>query len=632
MSVPNGARLGPYEILGLIGAGGMGEVYRARDTRLDRTVAIKVLPTQLADSERRQRFEREARAVSALSHPNICSLYDVGNQDGIDFLVMEYLEGETLAARLAKGPLPKDQLVRYALQIAEALAQAHRHGVLHRDLKPGNVMITRGGVKLLDFGLAKLSQPHASTAAASELLTLSQDLTAKGTILGTLHYMAPEQLEGKPTDARSDIFSFGAVLYEMATGRKAFAGQSAAGVIASILKQDPAPLTDREEGMPDALDRVIRKCLAKDPDSRWQTASDLATGMEWAVEGGAETTRTADVRLPARARLAWLLAAGLLVTIGILVVISLRGRETLRPTHAIRFAVPPPEKTTLSPAAPAVSPDGSLLAFLAVTERRSLIWIRAIDSLVARPLAGSDLASTMFWSPDSRFLAFIAGGTLKKIELSTGSVSTICDADANSQGDWNDDGIIAFSLSRTQPLYRVHMAGGVASQLTTIDRSTADVSHSWPQWLPNGRDFLYFVRTTLRETTGIYAASMTSPITSPKLIAESYAAGRYAPGRSNSEGRLLFLNGDTLMAQSFNNSNLTLTGEPIRVAEQVGGLMSDYAGNPGFSISRNGVLACHNITGPSAQLVWLDRAGTGAETKTFRTSGLIPSSHGMATA
>ncbi len=614
MVFPKGARLGPYEILGLIGAGGMGEVYHARDSRLDRAVAIKILPAQLADSERRQRFEREARVISTLSHPNICSLYDVGHQDGIDFLVMEYLEGETLAARLAKGPLPPDQVVRCALQIVQALVHAHRHGVLHRDLKPGNVMITRAGIKLLDFGLAKVSQPPFDSAL-SESPTLSQDLTAKGAILGTLQYMAPEQLEGKPTDARSDIFSFGAVFYEIATGRRAFPGQSPASVIASILKQDPSPL-DAGGAIPPTLDRVIRRCLAKDPDSRWQTALDLATGIEWAVEGGPEYTHTGNVRTPASARLAWVFVAALLVTIGILVLITARGRETPRQTQAIRFAVSPPEKTTLSPAAPAVSPDGTLLAFLAVTEGRSMVWIRAIDSIGARPLPGSDLASTMFWSADSRFLAFVAGGKLKKIELSTGSVSTICDARVNSQGDWNNDGAIIFSLSSSEPLYRVPAAGGIPSRLTTLDGSRADLLHSWPQWLPNGREFLYFVRTSLRETTGIYAASLDSPTSPPKLIAESYAAGRYAPDRNNRSGRLLFLNGDTLMAQPFDHSTHSLTGEPMRVAEGVGGLMQDYAGNPGFSISRNGVLAYHNIKGPRAQLVWLDRAGVPAETIT----------------
>ena len=443
--------------------------------------------------------------------------------------------------------------------------------------------------------------------------TQTTPLTGEGTILGTLQYMAPEQLEGSEADARTDIFALGAVIYEMATGRKAFEGKSQASVISAIMSSEPPALSTVQAMAPLALDHVVKTCLAKDPDARWQTAHDVLVELKWIAGGGGAlqvADRAAALRFRKRAWLGWIVAAVLLVTLGILVLITVLGRETARQTHAIRFAVPPPEKTTLSPAAPAVSPDGSLLAFLAVTEGRSIIWVRAIDSLVARPLAGSDLASTMFWSPDSRFLAFIAGGKLKKIELATGSVSTICDANSNSQGDWNDDGTIVFSLSMAGPLYRVQAAGGVPTPLTALDRSRGDFSHSWPQWLPNGQDFLYFVRTGLRETTGIYAASLSSATAASKLIAESYAAGRYASIRGSSRGHLVFLKGDTLMAQSFNHSSLTITGEPMRVAEQVGGLAVEYAGNPGFSISRNGVLAYHSITGPRSQLVWLDRAGT----------------------
>ena len=513
MPLQPASRLGPYEILASIGAGGMGEVYKARDTRLDRTVAIKVLPEHLSSNPQlRERFEREAKAISSLSHPHICPLYDVGHQDGVDFLVMEYLEGETLASSLQKGPLPPERALEYAIQIADALDTAHRHGVVHRDLKPANIMLVKTGAKLLDFGLAKVRAAEA-TPGMTALPTQTTPLTGKGTILGTLPYMAPEQLEGCEADARTDIFALGAVIYEMATGRKAFEGKSQASVISAIMSSEPAALSTVQAMAPLALDHVVKTCLAKDPDARWQTAHDVLVELKWIAGGGGAlqvTDRAAALRFRKRAWLGWIVAAVLLVTLGILVLITVLGRETARQTHAIRFAVPPPEKTTLSPAAPAVSPDGSLLAFLAVTEGRSIIWVRAIDSLVARPLAGSDLASTMFWSPDSRFLAFIAGGKLKKIELATGSVSTICDANSNSQGDWNDDGTIVFSLSMAGPLYRVQAAGGVPTPLTALDRSRGDFSHSWPQWLPNGQDFLYFVRTGLRETTGIYAASLSS--------------------------------------------------------------------------------------------------------------------------
>src|SRR5712692_10057581 len=320
MAILPGKRLGPYEILSAIGAGGMGEVYRARDTRLDRIVAIKVLPAHLADEpERRERFEREARTIASLNHPHICVLHDIGRQDGIDFLVMEYLEGETLAQRLLKGPLPLDQVLQYAVEISDALDKAHRKGVTHRDLKPGNIMLTKTGTKLLDFGLAKLKQEVApANVPLSELPTVDDPLTAKGIIVGTLQYMAPEQLEGKEVDARTDIFAFGAVVYEMATGKRAFEGKSQASVIGAILKDDPPPMSSLQPMTPPALDRTIKTCLAKDADARWQTASDLTRELKWIAEGGSQVTLapTAAVKgMHAVGRRALILAFGVVVLV-----------------------------------------------------------------------------------------------------------------------------------------------------------------------------------------------------------------------------------------------------------------------------------------------------------------------------
>ena len=382
-----GRRFGPYEILAPIGAGGMGEVYRAKDTRLDRTVAIKVLPAHLVgNAESRLRFEREARAVSSLNHPHICTLHDIGQQDGIDFLVMEYLEGETLAARLKKGPLPPDQVLRYAIEIADALAHAHRPGVFHRDLKPGNVMVTKSGVKLLDFGLAKLRGPKADAvdAGASALPTLSEGLTVKGTILGTLQYMAPEQLEGKETDARTDIFAFGAVVYEMATGRKAFEGKSQASVIAAILHLDPPPISTLQPVSPPGLDHVVKTCLVKDPEERWQTAHDVEVQLKWVAEkAGADGAREPiEPRRSWRLRLFWPLAGAVAVLLVALAVVSYFHCAPAT-GGAFRLSVLPPEKTTFGYVA--VSPDGRRLAFDALdASGKYQLWVRPLDSLTAQ--------------------------------------------------------------------------------------------------------------------------------------------------------------------------------------------------------------------------------------------------------
>ncbi len=413
MPLSQGTRLGPYEIVAPVGAGGMGEVYRARDTRLDRTVAVKVLPARLAaNPEFRQRFEREARVISSLNHPHICVLHDIGRQDGIDFLVMEYLEGETLAARLARGALPTEALLEYAGQMAQALAAAHRQTVYHRDLKPGNVMLTKTGAKLLDFGLAKVGPtagPQGAGVNLSVLPTQALDLTQKGTILGTFQYMSPEQIQGKEADARSDIFAFGAVLYEMATGHKAFEGKSVASVIAAIIDSEPTPIATLQPASPPLLDQLVRKCLEKDPEKRWQSALDVASALGWAGEG-AKGRPGHEARGRPRAW-GWIAATAVLALAASLLA-AVHFREKPPEAQTTRFIIEPPEKTRFM-LRPVLSPDGRHIAGSVQSGKGFQVAIRSLDSLATRLLPGTDLGFHPFWSPDSRSLAFFAGGNLK---------------------------------------------------------------------------------------------------------------------------------------------------------------------------------------------------------------------------
>src|SRR5437867_41196 len=391
MTLTAGSRLGPYEILTLIGAGGMGEVYKTRDTRLDRTVAIKVLPSRLSLShEARLRFDREAKAVSSLNHPHICTLHDVGQQEGVEFLVMEYLEGETLAARLEKGTLALDQVLRTAIEIASALDKAHRQGLIHRDLKPANVMLTKSGAKLLDFGLAKLQglEAGSATAGVSALTTEGRNLTAEGTILGTFAYMAPEQLEGKEADARADLFALGVLIYEMATGKRAFQGKSQASLISAIMSFDPQPISALQPMTPPALDRVVKVCIAKDPDERWQTSHDVMLQLTFIAEGGPQAASSASVAARrGRENLGWIVA-GVLLLAG-LAAIALYPRQSTPDARVIRPSVSPPDATTVESIS--VSPDGRRLAFVAMgPDGRSLLWLRPLDSFAAQPAVGTE--------------------------------------------------------------------------------------------------------------------------------------------------------------------------------------------------------------------------------------------------
>jgi serine/threonine protein kinase/dipeptidyl aminopeptidase/acylaminoacyl peptidase len=584
----------------------MGEVYRAKDTRLDRTVAIKVLRSHLSDNaDTRQRFEREARAVSALNHPHICTLHDIGHQDGMDYLVMEFIEGESLADRLANGALPAEQVFRYAIEIADALDKAHRAGIVHRDLKPGNIMLTKSGAKLLDFGLAKLqSSGPVLVSGLTSLPTELHPLTGEGTILGTFQYMAPEQLEGKEADHRTDLFAFGAVVYEMATGKRAFTGKSQAGLIGAIIKDNPPPISAIQPMVPPALDRVVRKCLAKDPDERWQSAHDLMDELTWIAETESQASKPDAVAVERknRERVGWLGLTALLLITALILAIAYFQRSPAE-VRAVRFLIHPPENssfvsTGLTAGPVTVSPDGRRLAFVATTaEGRNLLRVRSLDAISPQALTGTEGASWPFWSPDSRFVGFFAQGKLKKIEASGGPALTLCDASEGRGGTWNRDGVIVFARV-AGALHRVSDSGGVASAVTKLDEARAENTHRSPCFLPDGQHFLYVGSTRTGETATVYVASLESAESKLLLRANSNVA--YA------QGYLLFLVERTLMAQPFDAKGLETVGTAFPIAQQI---QSDSRRGV-FSVSENGVLAYQ--TGSvveGSQLTWLDRGG-----------------------
>jgi Tol biopolymer transport system component len=607
MSLTSGARVGPYEVISAAGAGGMGEVYRARDTRLDRTVAIKILPAHLSDNpEAKQRFDREARAISSLNHPNICTLYDVGHQDGMDYLVMEFLEGQTLADRLLKGPLPLDQVIKHGIEICEGLEKAHKTGVTHRDLKPGNIMLTKGGAKLMDFGLAKAAT-SGLPPASSLTMTMSgpsadQPLTARGMLVGTFQYMSPEQMEGKEADARSDIFALGAVLYEMATGQRAFTGKTQASIVAAMLASEPPPITQLQPLTPIALERVVKKCLAKDPEERWQSARDIRTNLEWITESDGLVSSTPVQHNPWRERAGWMLALVLLCTLGFVVASHDRAPLAAEP---VRFPVYPPEKAVFSgppnitvPVPQfALSPDGRALVFVAnASGADPVIWLRSIDQATPRPLPGTEYAQSPFWSPDGRWLAFFAAGKLKKIPVAGGPVQVLTDVADAFGGSWGADGSIIFG-KLSSAIFRVSSGGGTVTAVTKVE--TIMKAHRWPQFLPDGRHFLFHVQAGDPEHRGLYAGSLDGGIQKFLLHTESSAV--YA-----SPGYLLYVDGDTLLGQAFDAARLEVRGEPFTVAEHVG---RSTGFNIGASTSATGMLAYAAAILHRGRLTWFDRVG-----------------------
>ena len=608
-----GARLGPYEIVSILGAGGMGHIYRARDIRLNRTVAIKLLPEEFnARVDRRQRFQHEARLISALNHPHICALFDVGEQDGTAFLVMEYVEGETLEDRLTQGPLPATGLFRYAIEIADALDHAHRAQITHRDLKPANIMLTGDGAKLLDFGLAQ--GPALDIAAPDSTLSLpGGKLTGEGTIVGTLHYMAPEQLEGRTADARTDIFAFGTMLFEMATGKKAFEGQSHASLIASILTSDPPSISSARPAsgvglLPPALDHIAERCLAKNPDDRWQSARDLKSELEWVAARGAGSgiTETQN-RRRSRWWAAWA-AATVAALIGIVLIL---GRVSGSAGDVVRFTVPIPMGSTLSrgpiTTRLAISPNGRRIAFVTTTAGVNRLWVQSLDSLTPQALA--DGAESPFWSPDSQWVGFFAPGEgqLKKVPGSGGPARVICAAAIIDVPTWHRNGTILFAQTDVG-IFRVPADGGMPTQVTRLDATRREINHLWPAWLPDGRHFIYTATSLdahgIRAPRTIYVRSVDADDSVMLMRADSRMT--YAP-----PGYLLYVEQGTLLAQPFDADARTLTGDPIKVADNLAYYRT--TGNGGFAVSENGVLAYYGGTFTS-DLVWLDRSGRKTET------------------
>ena len=620
MGLSAGSRLGPYEIVAPLGAGGMGEVFRARDTRLDRTVAIKVLLTQFSgDAELKQRFEREARSISSLQHPHICTLHDVGEHEGVSYLVMELLEGETLAGRLQRGPMPIAEIVKVASQIAEALDRAHRSGIVHRDLKPGNVMLTKDGAKLMDFGLAKplamaaSSGTNASAPLLSAAVTLNtpspqlSPLTSAGTIVGTIQYMSPEQIEGREADARSDIFAFGAMLYEMATGKRAFQGKSQITVASAILEKDPEPVSAVHPQIPIAFDRIVQTCLAKDPEERFQTAHDVKLQLRWVLEPSSSASALPAKRTSPMRR--WIFA-----TVGTIgrIAASLGGywlADSRSQSEPVRSTIEAPDKVALDTigdfaGAPVLSPDGRKLAFAGhLPNGQRALWVRPLDSFEAQHLDGTDGAYAPFWSPDSNSIGFFANGKLNRIAATGGPVTALAPAANSRGGAWLKGDIIVYTPDFQTPLYRIGAGGGTPQVITKVDVNIHS-THRWPFALPDGQHFLYLATSHNGgdpEKNGIYFGSLDGKET--KFIVPSDGGAEYA------SGYLLYHAGTALVAQRFDPSSGKLTGGPLPVVDRVrndSGVWRTL-----FTVSQNGRLLYQQgrAEASGSQLIWRDRTG-----------------------
>ncbi len=605
MSLSTGAKLGPYEILSPLGAGGMGEVYRARDTRLDREVAVKVLPAHLSRNvEFKQRFDREARSISQLTHPHICTLHDVGHHDGTDFLVMELLEGESLAQRLSKGPLPLEQVLRHGAEIASALDAAHRKGVVHRDLKPGNVILTRTGAKLLDFGLAK---PAAVLESDPSAVTVSQPLTSKGTIVGTFQYMAPEQLEGAEADARTDIFALGALLYEMATGKRAFEGASRASLIASIMSAQPRPISELQPMTPPALDRLIRKCLQKDPDSRWQSAADVADELRWITEGGSQAAAAAVIptQRKAAALVGWCaaLAMGVLAATAWLVPDD---APLARPSH-LSVMLPGSDVVDagLENLAIALSPDGQSLAYCARTGSAINLYLRRLDQRDATKLPGTEGAYDPFFSPDGQWIGFFSNGKLRKVSVRGGIAIPLADSVESRSGAWVEEQTIVFVPTFGSPLMRLPAGGGTPEAVTTLIAEKRERTHRWPDVMPGGEWVLFTVGTI--DSPGGYDGSNVEAVSlrtgERRVLVSGGRMARFAP-----PGHVVFARGGVLFAAPIDPRDPKVTTAPLPVLDGVGG--EDTSGASHFSVSQDGTLAyVPGAADDMDELVWVDMEG-----------------------
>jgi len=624
MGLTAGTRLGPYEVIALLGAGGMGEVYRARDTRLNRDVAIKVLPRHLsASAEFQTRFEREAKSISQLSHPHICTLHDVGDHDGTSYLVMELLEGQTLASRLEKGPLPLELVLQFGAEIASALNAAHRKGVIHRDLKPGNIVLTKTGAKLLDFGLAKSSGVMESDPSA---VTVSQPLTSKGTILGTFQYMAPEQLEGAEADTRTDIFALGAVLYEMATGKRAFEGASRASLIASIMTAQPRSITELQPMTPPALDRLIRKCLAKDPDARWQSTADVADELRWITEAGSQVGTPTVGR--ARRRIRELLSWGATAAMAAIALMMWLLAETPTPPRLLHLSVTLPTTEVvdagLENLAIAISPDGQSLAYCARVSGGVNLYLRRLNQRDSTKLPGTEGAYDPFFSPDGEWVGFFSGSKLRKVSVRGGVSIPLADSVESRSGTWVDKDTIAFSPNFGSPVVRLPASGGTPQPFTTLNSEKRERTHRWPEAMPDSEWVLFTVGTVDSpggyDSATIEAASLKTG--ERRVLVTGGRMARYAP-----PGYLIFARSNVLFAAPIDPRDPKISGSPVPVLDGVGG--EDTSGASHFSVSRDGTLAY--VPGTDSELdelVWVDMNGkmepVGAPLRTYDTVRVSP--------
>ena len=608
MALTPGTRLGPYEILSAIGAGGMGEVYKARDTRLDRTVAIKILPEAFAaDADRVARFQREAKTLAALNHPNIAQIFGLEQAGDVHALAMEFVAGEDLSDRIARGPIPIDEALPIAKQIADALEAAHEQGVIHRDLKPANIKVRPDGtVKVLDFGLAKMLELQGAQSSLTMSPTLSVHATYAGVILGTAAYMSPEQARGKPVDRRADVWAFGCVLFEMLTGRRAFeGGDTISDAVATILKSEPAwPALPIDT--PPHIGTLLRRCLRKEPQRRLQAIGEARLAIE---EGPAESPAfsgpaATPTGVVSHSRVAWIVAAiALVAAAGLAVPAARHMRESLTEPLQAQFEVQTPP--TSDSGSFALSLDGRQLAFVATAEGAPRLWVRSLDEVIPRVLPGTDGAAYPFWEPDGHAIGFFAAGKLKRVDPAGGAPQTLADAPSGRGGTWNREGVIVFAPSAelavpTSVLMRVAAEGGVATPVTRL--AAGQGSHRWPQFLPDGRRFLFFVRAEKPDIQGAYLGSLDG--SEPTRVLASDAAVHFAPPNF-----LLYVRQDTLVAVRFDAARGTVSGDPVPVAHGVGVDTGVFRG--AFSVSSAGVLAHRAVSGSQRrQLLWVNRAGT----------------------
>ena len=617
MALASGTKLGPYEIQSPLGAGGMGEVYRARDTRLDRTVAVKILPAHLADNpDARSRFEREARTISSLNHPNICILHDIGTQDGTNYLVMEYVEGETLEARLGRGPLPFKQALECAMQICDALEKAHRAGIVHRDLKPGNVMLTASGAKLLDFGLAKPAllnmqaasgkgnlTPSTPTMNISMLMAKPQALTQQGTIVGTFQYMAPEVLQGQEADARSDIFSLGCVLYEMITGRRAFEGKTQLSVMSAILEKEPEPIVSLQPTSPASLDYTVQTCLKKNPEERFQSAHDVKLQLGWIAKSESQTGAPALTAAQPGRKL-WVAATAVLALALIGLTAALLSPSPAR--RVLRTNILPPEGTRFETlyrnGAPALSPDGTRIAFIAQKDGKNALWLRPLDGLDATLVRGTDDAFFPFWSPDGASVAFFMQGKMWRTDLNGGLPTAICDAPEGRGGSWGRGDVIVFAPMFGGPLFEVPATGGKSKPVTKVLISSVNMSDRWPSFLPDGKHFL-FVRSPSGSSDVNNEIHFGSLDGSDQLIFR----GKFYTAQYTA-GRLLAVRDGSLLAWKFDASTGKISGDPVSVVDKVES--DEITALSVFSASMQGTLLYQLGTGANGDRhLWMDATG-----------------------